>query len=167
MKIVTTMVCASFLVMASTTAFAQSNAEKAALDVVEKYWQARNDRDFETQVDLTSDNGTLDANSDGSFFRTSPKPSVEELEEQGGNGFEPEHVEALKAQLLGIEAASELGERRFHARGEVVRPQLPSDAIRVAVAVRAPISVEVVAVPEAPGGIETEPGSFGPPVIFE
>ena len=82
MKIVTTMIFASFLVMASTTAFAQSSAEKAALDVVEKYWQARNEKDFATQVDLTSDKGTLDANSDGSFFRTSPKASAEELEEQ-------------------------------------------------------------------------------------
>ena len=67
MKRITTMVCASFLVMASTGVFAQSNAEKAALDVVEKYWQARNEKDFATQVDLTSDKGTLDANSDGSF----------------------------------------------------------------------------------------------------
>ena len=82
MRIITTMVCATFLATVSTGAFAQSSAEKAALDVVQKYWQARNERDFATQVDLTSDKGTLDANSDGSFFRTSPRVSPEELEEQ-------------------------------------------------------------------------------------
>ena len=82
MKIITQIVCATLLVVMSAGAYAQSNAEKAALDVVEKYWQARNDEDLQTQVDLTSEKGTLDANSDGSFFRTSPKQSVAELEEQ-------------------------------------------------------------------------------------
>ena len=49
MKIITTIICAAFLAMVSTTTFAQSNAETAALDVVEKYWQARNEKDFATQ----------------------------------------------------------------------------------------------------------------------
>jgi len=82
MRTITQIVCMSFLVMVFTGAYAQSSAEKAALDVIDKYWQARNDQDLQTQVDLTSDKGTLDANSDGSFFRTSPKASAEELEEQ-------------------------------------------------------------------------------------
>lgn len=98
MKTTVKIVCASFLLMASAGAVAQSNAEKAALDVVEKYWQARVDRDFATQVDLTSDKGTLDANSDGSFFRTSPKVSAERLEEvmagsQSTRVFYPEATE--------------------------------------------------------------------------
>jgi hypothetical protein len=84
--------------MLSTGAYAQGNAEKAALDVIEKYWQARNDQDFKTQVDLTSEEGTLDANSDGSFFRTSPKVSAEELEKlmlgsQSTKVFYPEATE--------------------------------------------------------------------------
>ena len=98
MRIITKVVFAAFLVVASTGALAQSNAEKAALDVVQKYWQARNDRDFQTQVDLTSDKGTLDANSDGSFFRTSPKATAAELEEtmagsQSTRLFYPEATE--------------------------------------------------------------------------
>ena len=82
MRIITQMVCASFLILLSTGVYAQSAAEKEALAVIEKYWEARNSEDFETQASLASEKGTLDANSDGSFFRTSPKASAEELEEQ-------------------------------------------------------------------------------------
>jgi hypothetical protein len=82
----------------STGAYAQSVAEKEALDVIEKYWQARNDQDFKTQTDLTSSKGTLDANSDGSFFRLSPKVNAEELAElqtgsQSTRVFYPEATE--------------------------------------------------------------------------
>lgn len=82
MRIITQLVCASFLVLLSAGAFAQNAAEKEALNVIEKYWQARNDQDFKTQAALASEKGTLDANSDGSFFRTSAKVSAEELAEQ-------------------------------------------------------------------------------------
>ncbi len=105
MRTITMIVCASFLAMVSSGAVAQSNAEKAALDVVEKYWQARNEKDFKTQVDLTSDKGTLDANSDGSFFRTSPKVSAEELEElmagsQSTRVFYPEATELANGAVM-------------------------------------------------------------------
>jgi hypothetical protein len=82
MRAIAQLVCVSFLVLFSTGAYAQSAAEKEAVDVIEKYWQARNDQDFKTQAALTSEKGTLDANSDGSFFRTSAKATAEELEEQ-------------------------------------------------------------------------------------
>ncbi len=81
MRIITQLVCTSFLVLLSAGVYAQSAAEKEALDVIEKYWQARNDQDYKTQADLGSEKGTLDANSDGSFFRTSSKVSAEELAE--------------------------------------------------------------------------------------
>ena len=81
MRIITSIVCLSFLVLSATGAYAQSAAENEALDVIEKYWQARNNNDFKTQAALGSKDGTLDANSDGSFFRTSAKASAEELEE--------------------------------------------------------------------------------------
>ena len=105
MKTITRIVCASFLVMISVGAYAQSSTEKAALDVIDKYWQARNDQDLQTQIDLTSDKGTLDANSDGSFFRTSPKPSVEELEElmlgtQATKVFYPEATEIANGVVM-------------------------------------------------------------------
>jgi hypothetical protein len=82
MRSIIRIVCATSLVFFANGAYAQSAAEKEAVEVIEEYWQARNDRDFATQVALISDNGTLNANSDGSFFRTSPKVSAEELEEQ-------------------------------------------------------------------------------------
>ena len=82
MRIFAQLVCVSFLVLFSVTVYAQSTAEKEAVDVIEKYWEARNNQDFKTQADLASAKGTLNANSDGSFFRSSPKASAEELEEQ-------------------------------------------------------------------------------------
>lgn len=82
MRKVTQLVCASFLVLLSAGVYAQSAAEKEALLVIETYWQARNDQDYATQAGLMSEKGTLDGNSDGSFFRTSPKVSAEELAKQ-------------------------------------------------------------------------------------
>ena len=82
MRIITQLVCASFFVLLSAGVYAQSAAEKEALEVIEKYWEARNNQDFTTQADLASAKGTLNANSDGSFFRASPKASAEELAEQ-------------------------------------------------------------------------------------
>jgi len=82
MRIIAQLVCASFFVLLSAGTYAQSAAEKEALDVIEQYWEARNNQDFKSQADLASAKGTLDANSDGSFFRTSPKASAEELAEQ-------------------------------------------------------------------------------------
>jgi len=82
MRIIAQVVCASFFVLLSAGTYAQSAAEKEALDVIEQYWEARNNQDFKSQAELASAKGTLDANSDGSFFRTSPKASAEELAEQ-------------------------------------------------------------------------------------
>ena len=82
MRIIAQVVCASFFVLLSAGTYAQSAAEKEALDVIEQYWEARNNQDFKSHADLASAKGTLDANSDGSFFRTSPKASAEELAEQ-------------------------------------------------------------------------------------
>ncbi|MCP5091878.1 MAG: hypothetical protein GY949_13240, partial [Gammaproteobacteria bacterium] len=61
MRRITQIVCLSILVLFSAGAYAQSAAEKEAIGAIEKYWQARNDQDFETQTALTSDKGTLDA----------------------------------------------------------------------------------------------------------
>ena len=81
MRTISLLFCAAALLMVSTGALAQNAAEKDALAAVEKYWQARNANDFEAQTELTSSKGTLNANSDGSFFRSSPKISAEELAE--------------------------------------------------------------------------------------
>ena len=132
MRIISQIVCASLLILLSAGAYAQSAAEKDALDAVERYWQARNDQDFKTQADLTSDSGTLDANSDGSFFRTSPKASAEELAQlltgsQSTRVFYPE--------------ATELGDGvvmvRYYLEGVIESPEgtVPNYRTRVTTAV--------------------------------
>ena len=132
MRITTQIVCASFLVLLSAGASAQSAAEKEALDVIEKYWQARNDQDFKTQADLTSNNGTLDANSDGSFFRTSPKASAEKLAEQ---------LAGSQATKVFYPEATELGDGvvmvRYYLEGVIESPAgtVPNYRTRVTSAV--------------------------------
>lgn len=105
MRRITHIVCVSFLVLFSTGAYAQSAVETEAVAVIEKYWQARNDRDFATQAALTSDKGTLDANSDGSFFRSGPKATAEQLEvqlagSQATNVYYPEATELGKDVVM-------------------------------------------------------------------
>ena len=73
-------IIAAFSFVLSSTAFANdhaSNAEAEVLKAVNTYMHARNDRDFETVVALSSKKGTLDTNSDGSFHKPLAKPSVE------------------------------------------------------------------------------------------
>ncbi len=79
---ITQILCVVSVALLSAGAYAQNAAEKEAIAAVQKYWQARNDRDFATQVSLISDKGTLEANSDGSFFRKSPKVNAQQLETQ-------------------------------------------------------------------------------------
>jgi ketosteroid isomerase-like protein len=105
MRTITRAVLVSLLVLFSSGAYAQNAAEKAALDTIDKYWKARNEQDFAAQVELSSDQGTLDANSDGSFFRASPKVSAEELAElmlgtQTTKVFYPEATELAKDVVM-------------------------------------------------------------------
>ncbi len=61
--------------------------------------------------------------------RNRVREGVEELKEQGRNGLERKHLQAFKAQLAGVEAVSERGQRLSNAGGEVVRPQRMRDAM--------------------------------------
>ena len=105
MRTITSIVFVSLLIFFSAGAHAQNAAEKAALETIDKYWQARNEQDFDTQVALASEKGTLDANSDGSFFRTSPAVSAEELAKlmlgtQTTRVFYPEATELAKGVVM-------------------------------------------------------------------
>ena len=117
--------------MFSTGAYAQSTAEKEAVDAIEKYWQARNDQDFKTQATLSSEKGTLDANSDGSFFRTSPRATAEELQEV---------LAGSQATKVFYPEATELGEGvvmvRYYLEGVVESPagKVPNYRTRVTTA---------------------------------
>ena len=132
MRTISQVVCMSFLVLFSTGAYAQGAAEKEAVDVIEKYWQARSDQDFETQVALTSDKGTLEANSDGSFFRKGSKVSAERLAEllagsQATNVYYPEATELGKDVVM----------VRYYLEGVVESPAgtVPNYLTRVTTAV--------------------------------
>ena len=105
MRIITRLVFTSTLVLFSAGAFAQNAAEQGAMDAVEKYWEARNNQDFAVQADLSSEKGTLSANSDGSFFQSAPKISAEELEAvlagtQATKVFYPEATELGKGVVM-------------------------------------------------------------------
>ena len=117
MRVITQLVGVSFFILLSSGVYAQSAAEKEALDVIEKYWEARNSQDFKTQADFASAKGTLDANSDGSFFRTSSKASAEELAEQ---------MDGSQSTKVYYPEATELGDGvvmvRYYLEGFVESP---------------------------------------------
>ena len=55
------------------------DSEKEVLDLVLEHWEARDSNDYATQANLMSPSGTYNANSDGSFFRFSPKLPLKTL----------------------------------------------------------------------------------------
>ena len=71
-------------VMFSVTVFSDghSSAEKTVLKNVEAYWEARNTRDWDTVVALTSSSGMLGTNSDGSFHKPLNNQTAEDWENQ-------------------------------------------------------------------------------------
>ena len=68
----------------SVTVFADahSDAEKTVLKNIEAYWDARNDRDWDTVVALTSSSGMLGTNSDGSFHKPLNNQTAKDWENQ-------------------------------------------------------------------------------------
>jgi len=132
MRIITQIVCVSFLILLSAGAYAQTAAENEAAAVIEKYWQARNDQDFKTQAALGSEKGTLDANSDGSFFRSSSRATAEQLEEQ---------LAGSQSTKVYYPEATELGDGvvmvRYYLEGVVESPAgtVPNYRTRVTTAV--------------------------------
>ena len=58
-------------------------SEKAVLKALDKYMDARNSRDFETVVAMSSNSGTLDTNSDGSFHKPLTNQTVDGWKNSG------------------------------------------------------------------------------------
>ena len=58
-----------------------SSATDEVLALVEKNWEARNNNDYKTQLDLTTAGMHFNANSNGTFFYAEEKPSLEEITE--------------------------------------------------------------------------------------
>ena len=59
------------------------SSEKAVLKALDKYMEARNSRDFETVVKMSSKTGTLDTNSDGSFHKPLANQTVDGWKNSG------------------------------------------------------------------------------------
>ena len=59
-----------------------SSAEKMVLENIEAYWEARNDRDWDTVVALNSSSGILGTNSDGSFHKPLNNQTAKDWENQ-------------------------------------------------------------------------------------
>ena len=73
------------MVLATSFVFADdhSSSEKAVLKALDKYMEARNSRDFETVVAMSSKSGTLDTNSDGSFHKPLANQTVDGWKNSG------------------------------------------------------------------------------------
>ena len=52
----------------------------AVLELVKQHWQARNDNDYKAQVALMSSGTHYHANSNGTFFSKTDKPTVKQME---------------------------------------------------------------------------------------
>ena len=59
------------------------SSEKEVLKALDKYMEARNSRDFETVVKMSSKAGTLDTNSDGSFHKPLTNQTVDGWKNSG------------------------------------------------------------------------------------
>jgi hypothetical protein len=105
----------AFCFVLSSTVFANdhsSAAEAEVLKAVNVYMQAQNDRDFKTAVALSSKNGTLDTNSDGSFHKPLAKPSIESWQKSG-----PSQIQYFYPEVIQI--ATDVVHVRLYAEGMV------------------------------------------------
>lgn len=86
------------LAMFSFVANAADTDDVIAL--VQKHWEARNANDYQTQYDLLSKDGSLGANSNGTFFSQDDKGTLEDLKEDLKNNkssnVEVKYPEAVK-----------------------------------------------------------------------
>jgi len=111
----------SILFFSFVSADGHLQSEKEVLTSLDKYFDARNNNDYETVVALESKTGTYGTNSDGSFHKPKQIPSVAQWEkfDQGGitNVFYPEAIQLSDTVVLA----------RFYAEGVVTAGGNASD----------------------------------------
>ena len=111
----------SIVYLSVVSADGHLKSEKEVLNSLEKYFEARNNNDYETVVALESKTGTYGTNSDGSFHKPKQIPSVAQWEkfDQGGitNVFYPEAIQLSDTVVL----------VRFYAEGVVTAGGNASD----------------------------------------
>ena len=111
----------SIVYLSVVSADGHLQSEKEVLNSLEKYFEARNNNDYETVVALESKTGTYGTNSDGSFHKPKQIPSVAQWEkfDLGGitNVFYPEAIQLSDTVVLA----------RFYAEGVVTAGGNASD----------------------------------------
>ena len=111
----------SILFFSVISADGHLQSEKEVLTSLDKYFDARNNNDYETVVALESKTGTYGTNSDGSFHKPKQIPSIPQWEkfDQGGitNVFYPEAIQLSDTVVLA----------RFYAEGVVTAGGNASD----------------------------------------
>jgi ketosteroid isomerase-like protein len=70
----------TFVTFAIFSFAANASDTEDVLALVKEHWEARNANDYQTPYDHLSDQGTLHANSDGSFFYVTDKGTVADFE---------------------------------------------------------------------------------------
>ena len=70
----------TFVTFAIFSFAANASDTEDVLALVKEHWEARNANDYQTANDHLSDHGTLDADSDGTFFYVSDKGTVADWE---------------------------------------------------------------------------------------
>ena len=75
----------SLVLLAIFSMSANADDTDDVIGLIEKLWEARNANDYATQHDLISEHGTLSANSNGTFFNTAEKGTVDDLKEALSN----------------------------------------------------------------------------------
>lgn len=94
------LVIVSLLFLTSVIADGHLKSEKEVLIALDKYYEARNQEDYETVASMESKLGTYNTNSDGSFHKPKQITSVEDWKRtnQGGttNVFYPEAVQIFE-----------------------------------------------------------------------
>ena len=99
-----TILIISMFFLSLVSADGHLKSEQDVLSSLEKYFEARNDNDYETVVAFESKTGTYGTNSDGSFHKPRQTSSVEQWEkfDQGGvtSVFYPEAIQLSEGVVL-------------------------------------------------------------------
>ena len=110
------------LLSSVTPVFADGHhsAEKKVIANVKAYWDARNDKDFDTVVAMTSKSGILGTNSDGSFHKPLAKQTAAGWA-QGGDAI----TQHFYTEATAI--ADDVVHVRFYSEGMVGNDGVMSD----------------------------------------
>ena len=110
---------AFLLIFFSSVSFADEKTvmenTKKVLSNIESYWEARNSKDWDTVISLSSSHGMLNSNSDGSFHKPLAIQTAEDWEKQTPGAAGTIAVHAAEAHQINDGAIF----ARYYAEGVV------------------------------------------------